>query len=155
MEFQGSEFAVNVGDDFLNVFHSLYSEVAVVKGEFLYLRMDPQPHGKFLHTLIPYRIIVNSELDHIALVIHEHLGQELTPQGGDLVVHQIQKLNGVDFFDIVADGPDAFILEIDFPEANFFKVRVLQICEGLHERADLEGPELLPELELNKDKGTV
>jgi hypothetical protein len=81
--------------------------------------MDSQSQRQFFHSFITNRVIVYSELDHIALIIHENLGQKFTAQRSDSIVHEIEELDGVDFFDIIANRSYSFILEIDFPESDF------------------------------------
>jgi hypothetical protein len=139
----------------LNVLDTFDSKITIVEGEFLYFGMDSESQGEFFHALISDGIVVNSELDNIAFIVHEHLGQKLASKGSDLVVHEIEKFDRVDFFDVVANRPEAFVLEIDFPEPDFFKVGIVEISEGLHKGSNLERAELLPELKLSKEMSTV
>lgn len=139
----------------MNVLDALDSEITIVEGEFLNFGMDSESQGEFLHALISDGIVVNSELDNIAFIVHEHFGEKLASKGGNFVVHEIEKLDGVDFFDVVANRPEAFVLEVDFPEPDFFKVGIVEVSEGLHKGSNLERAELLPELKLSKEMSTV
>ncbi len=150
MEFESPELAVDIGNNLLDVLDSLNSEVTIIEGEFFDFGMDSESQGKCFHTLITNGVVVDSELEDIAFILHEHFGKKLASKSGDFVVHEIEKFDGVDLFDVVANGPEAFVLKIDFPEPDFFKVWIVEISKCLHEGADLKRAELLPELELNK-----
>ena len=94
----------------MNVLDTFDSKITIVEGEFLYFGVDSESQGEFFHALISDGIVVNSELDNIAFIIHEHFGEKLASKGGDFVVHEIEKFNGVDFFDVVANRPETFVL---------------------------------------------
>ncbi len=117
--------------------------------------MNSQSKGQFPHTLISNWIVIDSELNNITSVMHEHFPQKLAPQCCNLIVHQIQEFNGVDFLNVVANGSDPLILKIYFPEPDPFEVGVLELCKGLHKRANLQGTEFLPELELDYKKNST
>lgn len=147
--------AINICNYLLNVLYSFSSNVAVIKWKLLYLWMHSQTQTKLFYTFISDWIVVHPEFDDVTFLIEEHFTQKLTTKRRDFIIHQIKKFNRIDFFNIIANGPHTLILQIDFPEPNFFQMRVLNINQGFHKRSYLQRAKFLPELQLNYQKITV
>ena len=80
----------------------------------------------------------------------QRLSKEFAAERGNVVVKELEELDGVASLQELADGSHALILTVGLPEADRSAVFILRVAEGVHDCTGARPTELLPDVKLSR-----
>ena len=146
------ERRLRVYEDLEDGLGSLLRDPTVGQGEQAQNRVHSEALRQSDHTVCAKIVMIefqNLDLRLIGLHLRvQRLAEEFTTERGNVVVKELEELDGIGGLEELADGSHALILAVGLPESDRSAVLILRVAKRVHDCTGAWPSKLLPDMEL-------